>query len=310
MKFGWCARFCREVDMTKERPKFIANPQPGALPLVEGRMVHQHRFGVKGYVSGSGRRAVWAPMQIGAGALQPQFWIKRDDVPPGSVDRIDKQRIGFCDIAGQTNERSLMAAIIPAGVVCGNKVPTILFPDDPSEDRLLAWVAIANSIPFDWMLRRVLTTTVNYFLLQSIALPRLTKNGLPWRRLVAGARELRELDTAGASPETRTRMARLRAEIDAEVAVTYGLELSDVELILRDFPILDRGQPPITGESKSTITRDTILAAVAKRTGRPATHWLDRVASARGRGAEAYMPSELGGPGDESDTGREVSAND
>lgn len=65
----------------------------------------------------------------------------------------------------------MLAALIPAGVVCGNKVPTVCFPDDPTEDRLFLWLAIVNSIPFDWLLRRVLTTTINDFVLLSIALP-------------------------------------------------------------------------------------------------------------------------------------------
>lgn len=294
---GWAPEFCREVDMTKERPHFLPTKSSTALPVVEGRMVHQHRFGVKGHALGTGRRAVWEPFPIGASELRSQFWIETDRVPSVALRRVAKLRAGFCDIAGQTNERSLMAALIPPGVVCGNKVPTILFPEDPSEDRLLVWVAIANSIAFDWMLRRVMTTTVNYFLLQSIPLPRLAKGGLPWQRLVSCAKSLRELDRAGASPSTRERMAQLRADIDAEVAISYGLGIEDLLVIIEDFPILDRGQPSLAGESKSTITRDTLLAAAAKRLGHRGTEWQVRVRNARELGAEAYIPSEVAAVG-------------
>lgn len=279
--------------MTKERPKFLNRPTPGALPLVEGRMVQAHRFGVKGHVSGTGRSALWEAYAIGGSRLSPQFWIRPSDIPRANQHRADELRVGFCDIAGQTNERSLMAALIPAGVVCGNKVPTIIFPDDPSEERLLVWVSIANSFAFDWILRRVLTTTVNYFLLQSVPLPKLAKEGLPWKRLVSSARELRTLDNAGATRETYERMAKLRAEIDAEVAVAYGLDLKDMELVLQDFPILDRGQLRLPGENKSTITRDSVLAAMAKRTGSLSTVWSHRAMEACALGAMAYVPSEL-----------------
>lgn len=291
--FGWTPKFCREVDMTKERPKFLSRATPGALPLVEGRMVQAHRFGVKGHVSGTGRSALWEAFPIGGSRLSPQFWILPSDMPRANQHRADVLRVGFCDIAGQTNERSLMASLIPAGVVCGNKVPTILFPDDPSEERLLAWVSIANSFTFDWMLRRVLTTTVNYFLLQSVPMPKLAKEGLPWKKLVSAARELRTLDGAGATRETYERMAQLRGEIDAEVAVAYGLDLKDMELVFQDFPILDRGQLGLPGEAKSTITRDSVLAAMAKRTGSRSTVWLRRAVEARALGAMAYVPSEL-----------------
>lgn len=291
--FGWTPKFCREVDMTKERPKFLGRATPGALPLVEGRMVQAHRFGVKGHVSGTGRSALWEAFPIGGSRLSPQFWIRPSDMPHANQHRADVLRVGFCDIAGQTNERSLMASLIPAGVVCGNKVPTILFPDDPSEERLLVWASIANSFAFDWMLRRVLTTTVNYFLLQSVPMPKLAKEGLPWKKLVSAARELRTLDGAGATRETYERMAQLRGEIDAEVAVAYGLDLKDMELVLQDFPILDRGQVGLSGEAKSTITRDSVLAAMAKRTGSRSTVWSRRAVEARALGAMAYVPSEL-----------------
>lgn len=296
---GWNPKFCREVDMTKERAKFLDRPIRSALPLVEGRMVQAHRFGVKGHVSGTGRKALWEAYAIGGSRLSPQFWIRPSDIPSASQKRAGVLRVGFCDIAGQTNERSLMAALIPAGVVCGNKVPTILFPEDPSEERLLVWVSVANSFAFDWMLRRVLTTTVNYFLLQSLPMPRLAKDGLPWKRLVAAASELRSLDSAGATRDTYERMAQLRGEIDAEVAVAYGLDLKDMELVLQDFPILDRGQIALPGESKSTVTRDSVLAAMAKRTASRSTAWSRRAVEARTIGARAYVPSELALGGEE-----------
>lgn len=296
---GWTPKFCREVDMTKERPKFLDSAIPAALPVVEGRMVQAHRFGVKGHVSGTGRSALWEAYPVGGSRLSPQFWIRRSDMPRANQHRADILRVGFCDIAGQTNERSLMASLIPAGVVCGNKVPTILFPDDPSEERLLVWVSIANSFAFDWMLRRVLTTTVNYFLLQSLPLPKVAKDGLPWKKLVSAARELSALDSAGATRETYERMAQLRGDIDAEVAVAYGLDLKDMELVLQDFPILDRGQMGLPGEAKSTITQDTVLAAMAKRTGSRSTIWSRRVVEARALGALAYVPSELALGGEE-----------
>lgn len=296
---GWNAHFCREVDMTKERAHFLPKAFKGALPLVEGRMVHHHRFGVKGHASGTGRKALWEANPIGASMLHPQFWIDLAHVPSANRSRATMPRVGFCDIAGQTNERSLMAALIPAGVICGNKVPTIIFPDDPSRDRLLVWAAVANSFAFDWMLRRILTTTVNYFLLQSIPLPRIAKDGLPWKKLVSCASELIDLDTAGASIATYERMAHLRAEIDAEVAVAYGLEIADLELMLADFPILDRGQPALPNEFKSTITRDTALAMAAKRMGSRLNSWEKRAKEARAMGAQAYVPSEIAGAGEE-----------
>ena len=110
---------------------------------------------------------------------------------------------------------------------------------------------------------------------------------------MSAARELRSLDSAGVTRETYERVAQLRGEVDAEVAVAYGVDLADMELVLQDFPLLDRGQIALAGEAKSTITRDSVLAAVAKRTASRSAVWSRRVADARALGAMAYVPSEL-----------------
>lgn len=293
LESGWKPKFCREVDMTKERSKFLKAESKHALPLIEGRMIQAHRLGAKGHVSGTGRSAHWESFPIGEGCVSPQFWIHEHNVPIKNQSRIEQQRIGFCDIAGQTNERSLTASIIPAGVVCGNKVPTILFPDDPSEERMYVWTAIANSFVFDWLLRRVLTTTVNYFLLQSIPLPKLKKGGLPWNKLVRAVSKLIELNQKGCSAKTYEQVTKFRAEIETEVALAYGVSLCDMELIFKDFPLLDRGQDPLANENRSTITRDTVLSDLAERIGFSSSTWKLRVRDANALGSIGFVPSEL-----------------
>lgn len=293
--WGWSAQFCREVDMTRERSKFRPKTDRCGLQLVEGRMVQQHRFGAKGHVSGSGRRALWKMFPLGNARIAPQFRVRVEDVPSTARDRTKQLRGGFCDITGQTNERSMMAAVIPPGVVCGNKVPTVLFPGDPSEERLHIWCSVMNSIPFDWMLRRIVTTTVNYFLLLSLPMPKLAKDGLPWRWIVSAAQKLKTLDQCGSSDDALLRAGELRAEIDAEVAVAYGLGLNDLRIMMVDFPLLDRGQPVLDQDERSTITRDTVLAAAARRMREDPEPWAERVKRGHALGARAYVPSEFAG---------------
>jgi len=201
-------------------------------------------------------------------------------------------RIGFCDITGQTNERSLMAALIPTGVVCGNKVPTITFPLDPSEERLLLWTGIANSLPFDWMLRRVVTTTVNYFVLLGIPLPRIRKESLPGRKIIEATRRLSEIDGSLMLVRSGLEIADLRAQIDVAVAMAYGLDYDEVDLMLQDFPLLDRGQPPLPGEERSTVTKDYIRVAFAKRIRQRIKDIESRVNDAIALGAVPYVPAD------------------
>ncbi|ALR23194.1 MULTISPECIES: type II restriction endonuclease [Sphingomonadaceae] len=286
----WAPEFSREVDMTRERRLFKTKPTPGAIPLVEGRMVHQHRFGAKVYLSGTGRRAIWSSAPIGKATIKPQFWIKASDVPATARPRLSQVRAGFCDIAGQTNERSMLAAVIPAGVACGNKVPTILFPNALGEDALHLWCGMVNSIAFDWLLRRVLTTTVNYFLLQSVPLPPILPDSLPARRIVAAARRIAQADVSRGGDAAAT-IAAARRDIDLICLRAYGIRSdADVIRILDDFPSLDRSQPALPGEKRSTITRDFILSEIS---GSQQDIARQRVLAASTLGARAYVPSQV-----------------
>jgi hypothetical protein len=290
----WSPTFCREVDMTRERPKFRLRPGSKYVPVVEGRMVHQHRFGAKGYLSGSGRRAAWKAMPFGASTVRPQFFIAREELTSSVLQRIEHMRAGFCDIAGQTNERSMMAALIPSGVVCGNKVPTLTFRGPDANARLLVWLGMVNSVPFDWLLRRVLTTTVNYFLLRSVPLPNISPDSLPGITIAKAVREIHRLDTAGPSITNAWRAAQLRAEVDVLCLRGYGLGFQELQLMLEDFPSLDRAQSPIFGESKSTITRDFLSMVAAKKLGIEAKEHERRVKEASRIGALPYVPSQIG----------------
>lgn len=290
----WHAAICREVDMTHGRRHFRNTSERDCIPVIEGRMMQPHRIGCKAYVCGEGRRAVWDNLPPGGSSILPQFWMPTSALSMQAQDRVSRNRVGFCDITGQTNERSMMAALVPSGVVCGNKVPTVEFPNDPSEERILLWLSIVNSLPFDWLMRRVVTTTVNYFVLLSIKLPPLDIETLPAQRLIQIARKLAKLDTSGGTSfENAWKIARLRAEADVLVANAYSCTEGDLRVMLNDFPLLDRGQPPLVGESRSTVTDDLLLSAWAHRKNRKHLETKKRVSGAIERGAIAYLGSEF-----------------
>src|SRR5699024_9540774 len=124
----------------------------------------------KTFRSGEGRSAIWRPEPLRNAQLRTQWHMPVGAMKSEAKERMVRSRVGFCDITGQTNERSLLVARIPAGAVCGNKVPTVLFRDN-SIDREDLFLALGNSLVVDWMLRRIVTTTVNFFLLDSLQLP-------------------------------------------------------------------------------------------------------------------------------------------
>ena len=278
----------RELDMTLDRYLFERasglNGMQGELPLIEGRMISQFRCGCKGYLSGSGRSAKWEVVPIGNSRIKPQFFVKESNLDQTLRTRVQHKRIGFCDIAGQTNERAMQAAFVPEGCVCGNKVPTLLFA---SEDAAMLWLGLANSFVFDWVVRRYITTTINFFILENLPLPRIGLNDKLAQKVIDGVRRIVALEKsdAGWSTEQLWAYADERAKLDALVFEAYGLGIGEFETIISDFPLVDRVNAQLYGGARPTIelvraaiTGDKKLRSKAKDTCE--------------QGAMPYVPNE------------------
>ena len=283
----WFADISREVDMTNDRSKFIQGNSQRALPVIEGRMIQQYRFGAKAYISGSGRSAKWEPNATGC---KPQFYCEADVLSFSTQERVKKVRVGFCDIAGQTNERAMMSSIIPAGVVCGNKVPTIIFPNSENEDIYYLWMAITNSFVFDWMIRRIISTTINYFLLFSVPIPRIDLNSVEAEQLISLSKNIFSMES---KYYTSAEMVEDRAMVEAMVAKLYSLTREELGTIFEDFPLIDRGQPAINNEKKSTVTVDYCFAKFDELMGCEHEVLQNRIAEERKVMAHPFIPREM-----------------
>jgi hypothetical protein len=176
----------------------------------------------------------------------------------------ERYRLVFRDIANATNERSLIATVIPPGIVCHNKAPVIRpHTIEPSEDdlgdsplhsvferiftdrELFTALGLLNSIPFDYLVRTKLDTSMSVYVLEESQMPRLT-DGDDWfqyisersARLNSYGEAFEEMRNrlGGISPATeRSERNELQAEIDAAAFHAYGLERREVQYILDDF---------------------------------------------------------------------------
>lgn len=267
--------YMREIDMGNDRGLF--NSEGIGLPVYEGRMVGQFDHRAKGYVSGRGRSAVWEDFAFDSPRkrIQPQWWIDRDKLPSKVVDRVSRYRIGFCDVASPTNERSLVATIIPPHAVCGHKVPTIIF-DDGEIARSLWWVAAANCYTIDYMVRRKVSLSMTYTVLDSIPIPNPPLDATGVQRCVELAAQLvccgeemlplwnrlrGEGWVSAEDPQCfETEESRLvaLAEIDAIVAKDIlGLSAQEMRFVLDDFPTAAKYEVARWGSFRS---RDLILS--------------------------------------------------
>lgn len=293
----WHPKYRREVDMTLDRHLFHSTQTGDALPLIEGRHVSQYRWRSKRFIRGEGRAAIWEPQGLAEAQLDTQWFVSPSDLAARTREFISRSRIAFCDITGQTNERSLLVARVPSGVICGNKVPTLHFsPADPATEDL--FLALTNSFLVDWMLRRVVTTTVNFFILDALPLPAISPSSEVGSALVELARAI---SAAEGDPKTdRGMIGKLRTRIDALTAYGWGVTPDEMRLVFDDFPLVDRGQPALRGESASTVTCDSVLSELAKLYNESSPILDDRVQRALEMGALPFIPAEYAREGKES----------
>lgn len=218
-----------------------------ALPLYEGRMIGQFDFSEKGWVSGSGRTAIWRDVPIERKVLEPQYLMSSEHYL-SSVDKAGEKKsirglkVGFMDVSSATNSRSMIAAAL-WDKPCGNKVPLLSVPGSQTE--AMALVASLNSLAFDFALRnRLGGLTINYFIAEECPLPvRGSFSSAAIAKIFA--------IVAGANPSfsvarqaigaTRTQEAltaherlRLRALIDAIVFSLFGLSFDDAKHVLAE----------------------------------------------------------------------------
>ena len=89
------------------------------------------------------------------------------------------------------------------------------------------------------------------------------------------------------------KMAELRSDIDVYIAQAYGLGKKDMELIMNDFPLLDRKQPNISSEKKSTVTRDLVRSKCELYFDGKYGSYYNRYKKAKENNARAYIPTEM-----------------
>jgi hypothetical protein len=255
--------YMREIDMGTDRHLFSEDAV--GVPVYEGRMVAQYDHRAKGYRSGRGRSAAWAELPFGAPtkSIQPQWFIRPDLVPEKAVQRLREFRVGFCDVASPTNERTLVATLLPPNVIAGHSVPTFTFAPG-YEYAYLPWLAVANSFVMDFVARMKVSLHMTFTVLDSLPFPRLLPHDplVAWMvprvlALICTSQEMvpfwnqlaREYDWLEAVSDRRVppglldeeQRQQMKAEVEAMIARDlYALSYEDISHVLDTFPIVAR----------------------------------------------------------------------
>jgi len=254
---------------------------PGEIytPLYEGRMVHIFDHSQKAYVSGEGRKANWEEQGVNQKVIIPRVFVGKVD-----AEKENDVRIGFCDVTGATNERSVLATIISSYVLAGNTVAT-LEGLTPKEN--LIFLSIFTSFCADYLIRQRVSLHLNWTYVSNFVVPQydaigeetITELLYKAAKLSCTTPELAEVWNAAYPEEPWTyasaerdlwKRAELRAEIDAMVAELYGLSVEEYAMVLTGFPLLDRNQPALTGDAFLTEGDEKSKKGVAGES------WLER----------------------------------
>lgn len=291
----------RELDMGNDRDLFTADP--AGLPVYEGRMITHFDHRAKTYDSGHGNSSRWierAHTDPEKGIV-PQWRVLPENVPGKLGDRCERYRLCFRDVAQPRDVRSLIAALVPPGVICGHTVPTIIFSPNDSW-AYLPWLAVANSFVMDWFTRNKLSSPhLTFSVMDSLPFPRATRTDswvqhgtLLVLRLVCTAPEMTPYWNEIANLGFCSKVAEgtvppealldddardlARAELDALVAHdVYSLTRNELAAVLESFPAMKRRDMKTHNEyrTKRVILEIYDAMAEAKRTGVPYQTRLD-----------------------------------
>ncbi len=239
---SWNARFTTEFHMTNDSHLYLSRPSPNRLPLYEGKMIHQ-------FCSDMGRPKYWVDEKRGRSALLG------GGEDSNQVLDYEYYRLAFRDVTASTNERTMIATVLPRRVFCPHTISLENVRDSSlSAPTRIYLCVLLNSFVIDYTLRFRVTSHVSFYFVNAIPIPRpragsaisaeIVNKG---SRLICTSPEFDDLaqevglgshKSGATDPAER---ARLRAELDGIVAHLYGLTEDEFAHILTTFPLVEQG---------------------------------------------------------------------
>ena len=153
-------------------------------------------------------------------------------------------RIAFRDVTNRTNQRTVIACLVPPEVFIVHLSPYLLWPRGDEKDQTFM-LGILSSIPLDWYARRFVETHVSYYVFNPFPIPRPDRDSVLWQRVVQLAGRLACPDErfSAWADEVGVEWGALADdekddmiyELDAVVAHLYGLSKSQLVHIYETF---------------------------------------------------------------------------
>jgi hypothetical protein len=201
---GWNLQFGRELNASDDRAAF--NGSGEGLPVVEGKHI--------------------GPFMFDTTAI-------RQHIDPVLVERaigrrpFEHPRLAYRDVASSTNRLTLIAAILPAGVITTH---TLFCLRDPPGDDVQHYLAgVFNSFVANYMVRLRVTTHVTVAIVQRLPIPKPPAGSSEFVTIARLARRL------AADHGDMDSMARLQGAVGR----LYELDATSFAHVLTTFPLVD-----------------------------------------------------------------------
>jgi hypothetical protein len=203
---GWGLRFGRELNATDDRRHF--NTRGRGLPVIEGKHIQ--------------------PFTV-------DLTASRQHVPAAAVERLlgrrpfERPRLAYRDVSSATNRLTLIAAVLPPDTITTHTLFCLRTPLDEEAQHFVC--GMFNSFVANYLVRLRVTTHVTVSIIERLPLPMPDRSSREFRLVSAIAARLARGD--GALGE--------QAELQAEAARLYGLDLEGFAHVLSTFPLVDEG---------------------------------------------------------------------
>jgi hypothetical protein len=251
---GWRARPVAEFHATNDKQYFdfdLDDPADDSWPVYKGASFNIWDPDTGAYYAWADPGEVTEILQTkrlrqqrtarSAFSEFPRDWALDPDTLPCYYPRI-----AFRQVTNRTNTRTVVTALVPGSVVITNAAPYVLWAEGDERDEAFL-LGVLSSIPLDWYARRVVEVNLNFHLFNAFPIPRPPRDHPLRQRIEQIAGRLAAVDEAyiewakavGVKVGSVKQHEKddLIYELDAAVALLYGLDAGDVTHIFETFHV-------------------------------------------------------------------------
>lgn len=208
---GWALRFGRELNATDDRDSFAAR----GMPVIEGKHISPFR----------------ADLTNPSARIEPRDARRRLPHAP-----FERPRLAYRDVSGASNRTSLIAAVLPAGVVTTHTL--FCLRTALPIDRQHYLCALFNSFVLNAIVRMLMGGHITTSLVEQLPVP-------AW----SGTPEERRMVERSTRLATGSHAVDVEAALHAAVARRYRLDATEFERVLELFPLVSVSDRRLASEA-------------------------------------------------------------